>query len=349
MEKTALITGITGQDGSYLAEFLLSKGYTVHGIIRRSSSFNTTKIDHIFNKLFLHYGDVTDAGSVTNIIYNTMPDEIYNLAAQSHVMVSFGMPVYTTNTIIDGTLNILEAVKNLRSKKTIKVYQASSSEMFGSSRPPQYEDTPFAPRSPYGASKLASHWNAINYREGYDLFICCGILFNHESPRRTPTFVTRKITKAISNIIKGKQRSITLGNLYSFRDFGFSPDYVEAMWKMMQLGTPMDFVIGTGVSHTIFEFLKYCFHYAGLSYIDYVKTEDIYKRPTEVDYLKASPTKAEEILMWKHNVCFNNLCEIMVDYDLMQEGMEPIGDGIDFILNEKAKGNYLWTTIGEGR
>jgi len=261
MAKIALITGITGQDGSYLAEFLLSKGYEVHGLIRRASTFNTQRIDHIYidphspvARLFLHYGDLTDSGQLTNLIYNTSPDEIYNLGAQSHVKVSFDMPEYTGDTTALGTIKILEAVK--RSGVKSKFYQASSSEMYGSSPPPQSEITPFRPRSPYAAAKAYAFWMTINYREAYRIYACNGILFNHESPRRGETFLTRKITRALANILAERQRHIYLGNLEPSRDWGFAPEYVEGMWLMLQNGKPEDFVLGTGETHSVREFVE---------------------------------------------------------------------------------------------
>lgn len=261
MPKKALITGITGQDGSYLAEFLLSKGYEVHGIIRRSSTFNTQRIDHIYVdphepnvRLFLHYGDLSDPGVITEIIYKVQPDEVYNLAAQSHVKVSFDMPEYTGNITGLGTLRILEAIR--RSGVKAKFYQASSSEMFGSAPAPQNEKTPFYPRSPYAAAKVYAFWITVNYREAYNIFACNGILFNHESPRRGETFVTRKITRALARILAGKQKKLYLGNLYSKRDWGYAPEYVEAMWLMLQQDKPDDYIVGTGESHTIKEFLR---------------------------------------------------------------------------------------------
>lgn len=342
--KKALVLGITGQDGSYLSEFLLSKNYEVHGVIRRSSSFNTKRIDHIFNKLHLHFGDVTDAGSITNIIYTIMPDEIYVLSAQSHVAVSFKIPVYTTNTIVDGTLNVLEAVRSLKNKKTIKIYISSSSEMFGGSLPPQNELTVFNPKSPYGAAKLASYWNGVNYREGYDMFVCNGILFNHCSPRRGPTFVSRKITKALAKIVTGKQNNIELGNINALRDWGFAPDHIQAMYKMMQLDYPDDFVIGTDESHSVAEFLHNCFSYVGLNYMSFLKLNEIYTRPTEVNHLHSDATKAREILGWEPSIRFDNLCRIMVDYDLVQEDSSfCISENTKQILNNY----YTWSTIGE--
>jgi GDPmannose 4,6-dehydratase len=267
--KKALITGITGQDGSYLAELLLSKGYEVHGLIRRTSTFNTHRIDHIYTdphipgtRLFLHYGDLTDAGQLTNLVYNVMPDEIYHLGAQSHVRVSFDIPEYTGEVTAIGTTRILEAVR--RSDIKARFYQASSSEMFGSAPPPQSEKTSFCPRSPYSAAKVYSYWMTVNYRDGYDMFACNGILFNHESPRRGETFVTRKITRALANILAGKEKKLCLGNLDSKRDWGFAPEYVECMWLILQHERPDDYVIGTGKSHSVRDFLELAFNYAGI-------------------------------------------------------------------------------------
>jgi GDPmannose 4,6-dehydratase len=337
--KKALITGITGQDGSYLAEFLLAKGYHVHGIVRRASTFNTERISHIYvdphetrARFFLHYGDLSDSEQITNIIYNVKPDEIYNLAAQSHVRVSFDIPEYTGNVTGLGTTRILEAIR--RSGKKIKFYQASSSEMFGSARPPQSENTPFAPRSPYAIAKLSSYWMTVNYREGYKMFACNGILFNHESPRRGETFVTRKITRAIADIIAGKQDKLYLGNLAAKRDWGFAPDYVEAMWKMLQQKGPGDFVIGTGQTQSIKDFLKEAFSYAGLKWQKYVKIDKRYFRPTEVDVLKADCRKAKNVLRWQPKITFKDLVKIMVDADLRAAGCKVIGEG-DKAIKEK--------------
>ncbi|MFI5323676.1 MAG: GDP-mannose 4,6-dehydratase, partial [Thermodesulfobacteriota bacterium] len=285
--KKALITGITGQDGSYLAELLLSKGYETHGLIRRSSSFNTERIDHIYvdphdpkAKLYLHYGDLSDSGNLTNLIYDIRPEEIYHLAAQSHVRVSFDMPEYSNDITGLGAVRILESVR--RSGIECRTYVASSSEMFGSSPPPQNESTEFRPRSPYACGKLLAHWTSVNYRDGYGLYTVNGILFNHESPRRGETFVTRKITKAVSNILLGKQDSLFLGNMEPERDWGYAPEYVEMMWKMLQHEGPQDFVVGTGDTHSVKEFVEEAFSYAGLDWKTYVKTDPDYYRPTEV-------------------------------------------------------------------
>jgi len=356
--KRALITGITGQDGSYLSELLLSKGYEVHGLIRRASTFNTGRIDHIYTdphipgtRLFLHYGDLSDAGQLTNLIYNIQPDEVYHLAAQSHVRVSFDMPEYTGDITALGTTRLLEAIR--RSGIKTKFYQASSSEMFGDAPAPQNENTPFRPRSPYAAAKVYAYWMAVNYREGYNMFACNGILFNHESPRRGETFVTRKITRAIANILKGKQRRLYLGNLNAKRDWGFAPGYVECQWMILQQDKPDDYVIGTGESHSVKEFVEKAFSYAGieikwkdsgvkekgvirsLTSTSTLNIGDVlieidpkYFRPTEVDYLKADITKAKKKLGWKPRTTFDELIKIMVDYDMKLIGLTPVGEGI---------------------
>jgi len=319
--KKALITGITGQDGSYLAEFLLEKGYEVHGIIRRSSTFNTERIDHIYvdphfskAKLFLHYGDITDSGQLTNLIYNIQPDEIYHLAAQSHVRVSFDMPEFTGDVTGLGTTRILEAIR--RSGIKTRFYQASSSEMFGDFPPPQNEETPFQPRSPYGAAKVYAYWMVKNYREGYNLFAVNGILFNHESPRRGETFVTRKITRAIARIKYGLQDRLYLGNLEAKRDWGFAGDYVEAMWLMLQQEEPDDYVIATGETHSVREFLEEAFGYAGVDWNGHVETDSRYFRPLEVESLQGDASKAKRKLGWEPKVKFKELVKIMVDADI---------------------------------
>ncbi len=343
----ALITGITGQDGSYLTEFLLSKGYEVHGIIRRASTFNTARIDHIYvdphepkARLFLHYGDLSDSEQISNIIYNVRPDEVYHLGAQSHVRVSFDVPEYTGNVGALGTTRILEVIR--RSGSAIKFYQASSSEMFGNSRPPQNEETPFRPRSPYAVAKTYSYWMTVNYREGYHLFACNGILFNHESPRRGETFVTRKITRAIANILAGKQKILYLGNLNSKRDWGYAPEYAEAMVRIMQLERPEDFVIGTGETHPVQEFVDRAFSYAGLRPEEYVKTDPRYFRPTETEELVADVEKARKRLHWEPKIRFEELMKIMVDADMRKVGLEPIGEG-DRIL-QKTFPDRWWKT-----
>jgi GDPmannose 4,6-dehydratase len=338
-QKTALITGITGQDGSYLAEFLLSKGYIVHGLIRRASTFNTGRIDHIYvdahepgAQLFLHYGDLSDSEQLSNIIFNLRPDEIYHLGAQSHVRMSFDMPEYTGNVTGLGTTRILEAIR--RSGRPIRFYQASSSEMFGSALPPQDEQTCFMPRSPYACAKLYSYWMANNYREGFKIFATNGILFNHESPRRGETFVTRKITRGIAAILAGKTRYLYLGNLNAKRDWGFAPEYVEAMWLMLQEEKPDDFVIGTGETHTVEDFLTAACSYAGLDMNEHIKIDQRYFRPTEVNELVANARKSAAVLGWRPKVGFNELVKIMLDADLRAFGVEPPGEG-DTIITKK--------------
>jgi GDPmannose 4,6-dehydratase len=360
MSKTALITGITGQDGSYLAEFLLSKGYQVHGLIRRASTFNTQRIDHIYvdphepeARFYLHYGDLSDSGQLTNIIYNIHPHEIYHLAAQSHVRVSFDMPEYTGDITALGTTRLLEAIR--RSGNKVKFYQASSSEMFGTSTPPQSEKTPFQPRSPYAAAKVYAYWMTVNYREGYGLFACNGILFNHESPRRGETFVTRKITRAVANMLAENQKKLYLGNLNARRDWGFAPEYVEMMHLMLQQDEPQDYVVGTGVSHSVREFVEEAFAYAGVELEwrgDGIEEEGLVKsakeewskllkpgqvlvevdpryfRPTEVGFLQADITKARKILGWEPRTTFDELVKIMVDYDMQMVGLKPVGEGL---------------------
>lgn len=338
-QKKALITGITGQDGSYLAELLLFKGYEVHGLIRRASTFNTSRIDHIYvdphepgAQIILHYGDLSDSEQINNIIYNVKPDEVYHLGAQSHVRVSFDIPEYTGNVTALGTTRILEAIR--RSNRDIRFYQASSSEMFGGAAPPQDEETCFVPRSPYACAKVYSYWMAKNYREGYDMFASNGILFNHESPRRGETFVTRKITRGIAAILAKKAEYLYLGNLEAKRDWGFSPEYVEAMWMMLQAEKSDDFVIGTGETHSINEFLDEAFSYVGLNIEDHVRIDPKYFRPTEVDALRGDPTKAEKDLGWKAKVTFKDLVKIMLDADLRAAGVEVPGEG-DEIIQEK--------------
>ncbi len=337
--KKALLTGITGQDGSYLAELLLSKNYEVHGIIRRASTFNSHRIDHIYhdphngNKvhLHLHYGDISVGETLLNIIYNIRPDEIYHLAAQSHVRVSFDMPEYTGDVTGLGTTRILDAVRNAHSEA--RFYQASSSEMFGSAKPPQNEQTPFEPRSPYAAAKVYAYWITRNYREAYKLFACNGILFNHESPRRGETFVTRKITRALAAIKAGEQKHLYLGNLDAKRDWGYAPEYVEAMWMMLQQDKPQDYVIGTGESHTVREFLEAAFSYVGLKYDDYVRIDERYFRPTEVDYLLSDPSKARQELKWSPKIKFHDLVRIMVDADLELKGQPCPSEGKKIVEN----------------
>ena len=344
--KRALITGITGQDGSYLAELLLSKGYEVHGLIRRSSTFNTDRIDHIYQdphepkaQLFLHYGDLANGERLSNLIYNIKPDEIYHLGAQSHVRVSFDMPEYTGDITGLGTTRILEAIR--RSGIKTKFYQASSSEMFGDAPHPQNENTLFRPRSPYACAKVYAYWMTVNYREGYNLFACNGILFNHESPRRGETFVTRKITRAIANILAGKQNKLYLGNLKAKRDWGYAPEYVEAMWLMLQQDEPDDYVIGAGEAHSVQEFLEEAFGYVNLDWQKYVEIDPRYFRPTEVEFLLADPSKARRKLGWEPKITFKELVWIMVDADMEAVGLKPPGKG-NRILNEKFTGWHQW-------
>jgi len=328
MKKT-LVTGITGQDGSYLAELLLEKGYQVWGLVRRSSSFNTGRIDHLYKdphenpRLRLLYGDLTDGGNLSAIINEIQPDEVYNLGAQSHVRVSFDMPIYTANADALGTLRLLEAIRSGR--KRPKFYQASSSEMYGKAvETPQTEKTPFYPRSPYGCAKVYSFWQTINYREAYDLFACNGILFNHESPRRGETFVTRKITRAATRIKLGLQDKLYLGNLDAKRDWGFAGDYVEAMWLMLQQDRPDDYVIATGESHSVREFVEAVFDYLGLDWQKYVAIDRRYFRPTEVDHLQGDAGKARRILRWKPKVKFKELVRMMTDADMELAEKEKI-------------------------
>ncbi|MDF1536209.1 MAG: GDP-mannose 4,6-dehydratase [bacterium] len=340
--KKALITGITGQDGSYLAEFLLSKEYEVHGIIRRASTFNTERVDHIYvdphekgARFFLHYGDLADSGQIDNLIYNIRPDEIYHLGAQSHVRVSFDIPEYTGDVTGLGTTRILEAIR--RSGVETRFYQASSSELYGNSPPPQSESTPFEPRSPYAAAKLYSYWMVVNYREGYGIHASNGILFNHESPRRGETFVTRKITRALARILSGKQDKLYLGNLKAKRDWGFAPEYVQAMWLMLQQDEPGDYVIATGETYSVEEFLHEVFGYAGVDPDRHVEIDRKYFRPTEVDVLEGDALKARKTLGWKPKVKFSELVRVMVDADMEAEGLEPVGEG-KRILEEKGFG-----------
>lgn len=344
--KKALITGITGQDGSYLAELLLHKGYEVHGLIRRASTFNTVRIDHIYQdphdpkaRLFLHYGDLANGEQLSNLIYNIKPNEIYHLGAQSHVRVSFDTPEYTGDVTGLGTTRILEAIR--RSGIKTKFYQASSSEMFGAASPPQNEETPFKPQSPYACAKVYSFWMAVNYREGYDIFACNGILFNHESPRRGETFVTRKITRAIANIVAKRQEKLYLGNLKAKRDWGYAPEFVEAMWLMLQQDHPDDYVIGTGESHSVEEFLEEAFAYVDLDWQECVEIDQRYFRPTEVDFLLADPSKARKELGWEPKVTFKELVRIMVDADMEAIGLKLIGEGKK-IMEERFTGWHQW-------
>ncbi|MGH9502878.1 MAG: GDP-mannose 4,6-dehydratase [Terriglobales bacterium] len=337
--KRAVITGITGQDGSYLAELLLSKGYEVHGIIRRASTFNTSRIDHIYQdpnlpgaRLFLHHGDLSSTEWILNLIYSLAPDELYHLAAQSHVKVSFDIPEYTGDITGLGTMRLLEAI--YRSGAKTRFYQASSSEMFGSAPPPQSETTLFQPRSPYAAAKLYAHWMTSIYREGYGLYAADGILFNHESPRRGETFVTRKITRSVAAILAGGEDTLYLGNLGARRDWGYAPEYVEAMWRILQQDAPDDFVIGTGETHSVLEFVEEAFTYAGLDWKKHVKISDRYLRPLEVDVLVADPRKARTKLEWEPQIAFGDLVAIMVDADVQAVGLTPKGRG-EAILEEK--------------
>jgi len=330
--KRALITGITGQDGSYLAELLLSKGYEVHGLIRRASTFNTERIEHIYQdphspgaRLFLHYGDLSSGEQLSNLIYNTQPDEVYHLGAQSHVKVSFDMPEYTGDITSLGATRLLEAIR--RSGIRTRYYQASSSEMYGDAPAPQNESTPFRPRSPYAAAKVYAHWLTKIYREGYRLFTCSGILFNHESERRGETFVTRKTTRAVASILAQKQDKLYLGNLEAKRDWGYAPEFVEAMWLMLQQDEPDDYVIGTGENHSVKEFAELDFAYVGLDWRDYVEIEPRYFRPNEVNVLLADASKARKKLDWQPHVGFADLVRIMVDADLEAAGLTPIGEG----------------------
>src|SRR5271163_287852 len=322
MSKKALITGITGQDGSYLAEFLLAKGYEVHGIIRRASTFNTGRLDAIYSdthdvktRLFLHYGDLSDASGLGRLLNQIRPDELYNLAAQSHVRVSFDSPEYTTDITATGAVRLLEAIRETGLKP--RFYQASSSEMFGKMQDiPQRETTPFYPRSPYGCAKVYAHWITVNYRESYNLFACSGILFNHESPRRGETFVTRKITRAVAHIKAGLQDKLFLGNLDAKRDWGYAKEYVEAMWLMIQQDEPDDYVIATNETHSVREFLEHAFSHVGLNWQDYVAIDPHYYRPAEVDLLIGDYSKAKQKLGWQPKTRFEDLVKLMVDADV---------------------------------
>ena len=369
--KKALITGITGQDGSYLAELLLSKGYQVDGIIRRASTFNTQRLDHVYvdphipkARLRLHYGDLSDPGLMTEIMYNIKPDEVYHLGAQSHVRISFDMPEYTSDITGLGTTRLLEAIR--RSGIKTRFYQASSSEMFGGAPPPQNEASPFRPRSPYAIAKLYSYWMTVNYREAYKLHASNGILFNHESPRRGEVFVTRKITRAISNIVAGKEHKLYLGNVDAKRDWGFAPEYVQAMWLILQQEKPDDYVVGTGTTQSVRDFLEHAFNYVGIeiewkgkgtkeqakvrsynsAYPGKLKTGQVlveidpkYYRPTEVDHLHADITKAKKQLDWHPQILFADLVKVMMDYDMLNAGLQPPGEGIK-ILSKK---DFGWT------
>ncbi|MFF0190272.1 GDP-mannose 4,6-dehydratase [Streptomyces sp. NPDC005244] len=330
MTKTALITGVTGQDGSYLAELLLAKGYRVHGLVRRSSSFNTERIDHIYQgpqeaerHFVLHHADLSDGVALVNLLREIQPDEVYNLGAQSHVRVSFDAPLYTGDVTGLGALRLLEAIR--ASGVETRIYQASSSEMFGSTPPPQNEDTPFHPRSPYGAAKVFGYWTTVNYREAYGMFAVNGILFNHESPRRGETFVTRKITRAVARIKAGLQDRLYLGNLDAVRDWGYAPEYVEAMWRMLQHDEATDYVVATGVPATVRQFVETAFAHAELDWNEHVRYDPKYERPSEVDALIGDASKAQEMLGWKPTVLVEELARIMVDADVQQVEKELAG------------------------
>jgi GDPmannose 4,6-dehydratase len=352
--KRALITGITGQDGSYLAELLLSKGYEVHGIIRRASTFNTSRIDHIYQdanqpgaKLFLHYGDLSSTEWLLNLIYSFAPDELYHLGAQSHVRVSFDMPEYTGDITGIGTMRVLEAIRRAGCKT--RFYQASSSEMFGSAAPPQGENTVFQPRSPYAAAKVYAYWMTRIYREGYKMFASNGILFNHESPRRGETFVTRKITRAVAVILGGKEDAVFLGNLEAKRDWGYAPEYVEAIWRMMQQDEADDFVLGTGEAHSVREFMEEAFGYAGLDWRKHVKIAERYKRPLEVDSLIADTRKSREKLGWEPQVKFKELVAIMVDADVEAAGLKSRGVGKKILEAKLSHWNHWHNSVTKVR
>ncbi len=344
----AVITGVTGQDGSYLAELLLSKGYEVHGLIRKASTFNTERIEHIYQdphdpsaRLFLHYGDLTNSEQLSNLVYNVRPDEIYHLGAMSHVKVSFEIPEYTGMVTGLGTTRILEAIR--RSGLQARYYQASSSEMYGSAPAPQNESTPFRPRSPYAIAKLYAFWMAANYREAYKMFAVNGVLFNHESPRRGETFLSRKVTRAVARIMGGLQKKVYLGNLDSRRDYGYAPEYVEAMWKMLQQDEPGDYVLGTGVAPTMRQFVEEAFGYAGLDWREHVEIDARYFRPTEVDYLQADSSRARQRLGWDPKITYKDLARIMVDADLEMVGLKPIGEGLA-ILKRHFGDWHQWET-----
>ncbi len=333
--KRAMITGITGQDGSYLAEFLLGKpDYEVHGLVRRSSSLNRQRIDplseldpSVRDRFHLHYADLADASSLSILMERVRPDEVYNLGAQSHVRVSFDQPLYTADVVGLGTLRLLEAVRHLAQSHPVRFYQASSSEMFGSAPPPQGLETPFHPRSPYACAKVYGHWQTVNYREAYNLFACSGVLFNHESPRRGESFVTRKITIGASRIKEGLQRNLVMGNLDAKRDWGFAGDYVRAMWLMLQQETPDDFVVATGETHSVREFLELSFSHLGMDYRDFVEFDPRYTRPSEVDVLLGDPSKAERVLGWKAEVDFPSLVRMMIEHDLELARREKFAQG----------------------
>ncbi|MGF1499873.1 MAG: GDP-mannose 4,6-dehydratase [Elainellaceae cyanobacterium] len=349
--KKALITGITGQDGSYLSELLLEQGYEVHGVIRRASTINTDRIDHLYQdphhddvSLFLHYGDLTDGTTLRRILEETQPVEIYNLGAQSHVRVSFDSPEYTVDTVGMGTLRLLEAIRDYQHRTGIQVryYQAGSSEMYGKVQAvPQSETTPFYPRSPYACAKVYAHWQTVNYRESYDLFACNGILFNHESPRRGETFVTRKITRAIARIVAGRQKKLYLGNIDAKRDWGYAKDYVRAMWLMLQQEQPDDYVVATGETHSVREFLETAFGHVNLKWQDFVEFDERYLRPAEVDLLIGDPTKAREKLGWQPSVTFEDLVALMVEADLQSLGLISVNSHV-------AEKNREYATVRPG-
>jgi GDPmannose 4,6-dehydratase len=354
--KRALITGITGQDGSYLSELLLEKGYEVHGIIRRTSTFNTDRIDHIYvdlhsenARLFLHYGDLTDGTVLRRILEQVQPIEVYNLGAQSHVRVSFDSPEYTVDTVGMGTLRLLEAVRDYqqRTGNQVRFYQAGSSEMFGKAQAiPQSETTPFYPRSPYACAKVYAHWQTVNYRESYRLFACNGILFNHESPRRGETFVTRKITRAVAQILAGKQKKLYMGNIDAKRDWGYAKDYVQAMWLMLQQDQPDDYVVATGETHSVQEFLEIAFSHVNLKWENYVEFDERYLRPTEVDLLIGDWSKAKCQLGWQPTVAFEELVKLMVEADLQVFGLiSPNGNGIHTVSDRTVIRQSLGSSI----
>jgi GDPmannose 4,6-dehydratase len=334
--KRALVTGITGQDGSYLSELLLEQGYEVHGIIRRTSTFNTDRIDHIYEdphvegaRLFLHYGDLTDGTTFRRILEEVKPSEVFNLGAQSHVRVSFDAPEYTADAVGMGALRILEAVRDYQQRigEQVRYYQAGSSEMYGKvQQVPQTEETPFYPRSPYACAKVFAHWQTVNYRESYDMFACNGILFNHESPRRGETFVTRKITRAVAQIVAGRQKKLFMGNLDAKRDWGYAKDYVRAMWLMLQQEQPDDYVVATGETHSVHEFLDIAFGRVNLDWKNYVEFDERYLRPAEVDLLIGDPAKAKKQLGWEPSVTFEELVHLMVDADLQALGISTPGN-----------------------
>ncbi|MFW9842654.1 MAG: GDP-mannose 4,6-dehydratase [Candidatus Thorarchaeota archaeon] len=354
MSKRVLITGITGQDGSYLAEYLLSQGHEVHGLIRKASTFNTKRIDHLYQdpheqeaRLFLHYSDITDTASTTNLLREIEPSEVYHLAAQSHVKVSFELPIYTGDVTGLGATTILEAIR--KSKIETRFYNAASSEMFGASPPPQNESTPFHPRSPYAAAKVYSYWITINYRESYGMHASNGILFNHESPRRGETFVTRKISRAVADIMAGTMDTLYLGNLKAKRDWGYAPEYVMGMVKILRLKKPDDVVLGTGVSYSVEEFLSFCFDYVGMDWKKYVKIDPRYLRPSEVDHLTSDPSKAKELLGWNPKILAPVLAKVMLDHDMTALGLSPPNQsreilessGIDWVVEPEISSSKI--------